>query len=230
MTPQACLSPIDPQIPTRDGRYVPAQALLLLVDELQKQCEKAMSDGRPIPWTAVRIIDSIDKKELGDAITASHYSTMMASEFLLNYKFRNWGTRETTGLPVTADYRQQRATDVGNSLASHDRPKIDRSPEIQIPEVLYPSRGTKMIDATLLRKLGWRDELIEEVTRVAGVIRRASPPISSTVPPRYYPRHQSASALFVDAELIQTPTLTVPRATPESSQRTRKKHAPVGFA
>jgi len=121
MTPQACLGPIDPQIPTQAGRYVPAQALLLLVDQLQKQGDSAMANGQPVPWTAVRIIDSIDKKELGDAITASHYSTVMASQFLLNYKFRHWTTRETTGSPVTPEYRQQRATEVGTALASHDR-------------------------------------------------------------------------------------------------------------
>lgn len=121
MTPQACLGPIDPQIPTREGRYVPAQALLLLVSQLQQQGQASLSKGQSVPWTAVRIIDSIDKKELGDAITASHYSTMMASQFLLSYKFQHWTTRETTGTPVTSEYRQQRATEVGTALASHDR-------------------------------------------------------------------------------------------------------------
>jgi ClpP class serine protease len=36
MTERACLGPIDPQVPTKDGRYVPAQALLLLIDQLQQ--------------------------------------------------------------------------------------------------------------------------------------------------------------------------------------------------
>ena len=94
MTAGACLGPIDPQVPTTDGRYVPAQALLLLVDQLQKQGDDAMQNGRPFPWTAVRIIDSLDKKELGDAITATTYSLMMASQFLQNYKFKHWTTRK----------------------------------------------------------------------------------------------------------------------------------------
>lgn len=121
MTARACLGPIDPQVPTTDGRYVPAQALLLLVNELQKSGEAAMKNGLPVPWTAVRIIDTIDKKELGDAITASHYSTMMASQFLKNYKFRHWIVRESSGVLVTPEYREERAMQIAADLASHDR-------------------------------------------------------------------------------------------------------------
>lgn len=121
MNPTACLGPIDPQIPTKDGRYVPAQALLLLISELQKQGDDAMADNKPVPWTAVRIIDSLDKKELGDAITASTYSITMAKQFLSQYKFRNWMVRETSQIPVTDDYRESRAKEIAIALASHDR-------------------------------------------------------------------------------------------------------------
>lgn len=121
MTERACLGPIDPQVPTKEGRYVPAQALVLLVDELQKQGEEAMQKGSPVPWTAVRIIDSLDKKELGYAITASNYSTMMATEFLDNYKLRNWQTRETSKAQVTPEYRKARAEEIANALVSHER-------------------------------------------------------------------------------------------------------------
>jgi len=121
MTPNACLGPIDPQIPTKDGRFVPAQALLLLVKQLQKDGDEAMQKGQPVPWSAVRLIDGIDRKELGDAITASQYSTMMVKQFLLNYKFKHWTVRETTRVAVTPEYREARATEVANALASHDR-------------------------------------------------------------------------------------------------------------
>jgi hypothetical protein len=121
MNPTACLGPIDPQVPTKDGRYVPAQALLVLVRELQQQGDDAMKNSRAVPWTAVRIVDSLDKKELGDAITASAYSVTMATEFLSRYKFKNWTTRETSRLPVTDEYRKTRASEIASALASHDR-------------------------------------------------------------------------------------------------------------
>lgn len=121
MNPGACFGPIDPQVPSRDGRYVPAQALLLLVDKLQQDGEKALAEKKPIPWSAVRIIDSIDKKELGDAITASKYSITMVEEYLLNYKFRSWDKRLQSRAPVTAPEKEQTARMIAEALASHDR-------------------------------------------------------------------------------------------------------------
>lgn len=121
MTSRACLGPIDPQVPTKDGRYVPAQALLLLVRQLQIEGDQAIKNGRPVPWTAVRLIDSLDKKELGDALTATDYSTMMATEFLKSFKFKNWSIRENSGQPVTHEYRELRAKEIADALASHVR-------------------------------------------------------------------------------------------------------------
>jgi hypothetical protein len=121
MTPRACLGPIDPQVPSKDGRYVPAQALLLLVDQLQQQGDEAMRNSRNVPWTAVRIIDTIDKKELGDAITATNYAVQMATQFLVSYKFRRWTVKESSGAVVTAQDREIRAADIASALASHDR-------------------------------------------------------------------------------------------------------------
>jgi Serine dehydrogenase proteinase len=121
MTPRACLGPIDPQVPSKDGRYVPAQALLLLVRQLQQEGDQALQKNLGVPWTAVRLIDSIDKKELGDAISATNYSVLMATQFLVNYKFKNWSVRKSSGDPVTLQYRQQRAEEIANGLANHDR-------------------------------------------------------------------------------------------------------------
>ena len=121
MTKRACLGPIDPQVPTTGGRFVPAQALLLLVEKLQKDGQDAMTRGENIPWTAVRIVDTIDKKELGEAITASDYSRKMVQEFLEKYKFRNWTTRRTSGLPVDVAYKRQRAVQIAEALCSHER-------------------------------------------------------------------------------------------------------------
>lgn len=121
MTARACLGPIDPQVPSKDGRYLPAQALLLLVKQLQDQGAEALVKGQPVPWTAVRIIDSIDKKELGDAITASQYSTMMAATFLENHKLAGWTAHLKSGVPVTVDERRNTAQSIAEALANHDR-------------------------------------------------------------------------------------------------------------
>lgn len=121
MTDRACLGPIDPQVPTSSGRYVPAQALLLLVAEIQRQGDEAMNKGLPVPWAYVRVIDTLDKKELGEALTASQYSQTMAAQFLQTYKFRRWTIRETSRTPVGDQDRTTRAAEIAVALCSHDR-------------------------------------------------------------------------------------------------------------
>jgi len=121
MNPQACLGPIDPQVPNSVGRFVPAQALLMLISELQRTGEEGQKAGVGVPWTAVRIIDSIDKKDLGDAISATAYSQELAIQFLMNYKFKKWAIRQTSQQPVTQEYRHSRAVEVATALASHER-------------------------------------------------------------------------------------------------------------
>jgi len=121
MTENACLGPIDPQVPSRDGRYVPAQALLHLVAKLQNDGDQALKSGGAVPWTAVRLIDSLDKKELGAAITASLWSRTVAAQYLIQYKFRNWTIRNSSQQPVTSEYRVKRAEEVADALVSHDR-------------------------------------------------------------------------------------------------------------
>lgn len=124
MTGRACLGPIDPQIPTKDGQLVPAQSLLLLVSKIQEQGQAALNSGGNIPWSAVRIIDTIDKKELANANSATEYSKNMAKEFLINYKFKHWTKKESSGTPVSADYRKKRAEKIAIELVSHDKWKV----------------------------------------------------------------------------------------------------------
>jgi hypothetical protein len=121
MTANAFLGPIDPQVPSVGGRFVPAQALLLLVEQLKKDGEEAMKKGLSVPWTAVRLIDSLDKKELGAAITASQWSQKLASQYLLKYKFKNWDVKESSNMKATEEYKTQRAEEIAAALASHDR-------------------------------------------------------------------------------------------------------------
>jgi hypothetical protein len=121
MTDRACLGPIDPQVQTAAGRYVPAQALMVILGELQRLGDEALAAKKPLPWAYVRAIDSLDKKELGEAITASRYAETMAARFLQNFKFRNWTVRTTSNAPVTEEYKAARAAEIAAELVKHDR-------------------------------------------------------------------------------------------------------------
>ena len=68
----------------------------------------------------IRIIDKIDGRLLGDAIAQSEYSIKMAREFLVKYKFKNWGNHSKTGLPVTAEEKEARANEIAELLCSHN--------------------------------------------------------------------------------------------------------------
>lgn len=116
----ACLGPIDPQVPVNSGRFVPAQAIFALLSEIQRVGADALKKGQPVPWAYVRVIDSLDKKELGEAITASQYSETMAAQFLSRYKFRKWNRRETSGTIVSEEDRVNRAKEIASLLGSHD--------------------------------------------------------------------------------------------------------------
>lgn len=156
MTPRACLGPIDPQVPSKDGRYVPAQALLLLVQELQKQGEEAMKKGLPVPWSAVRTIDSLDKKELADTMSASQYSIVMAAEFLTNYKFKNW-TTHSNGSAVTPEDKEKTAQEIASALASHDR---------------WKSHGHAITRELLLKEVRLRIDRPEDVDGLERAMKR----------------------------------------------------------
>jgi len=73
-----------------------------------------------VPWTAVQIINTIDKRELGDAITATAYATNLAAEYIYKYKFRHWTEHRSSGKPVTDDERRARAFEIAAQLASHE--------------------------------------------------------------------------------------------------------------
>jgi hypothetical protein len=121
MTPGACLGPIDPQVPSSSGRFVPAQALKVLVEQLRQEGEQAMQKGQMVPWTAVQIINTIDKRELGDAITATNYATTLAAEYLCKYKFKHWTHHSSTGQQVTEEEKATRAKQIADQLASHEK-------------------------------------------------------------------------------------------------------------
>lgn len=118
MTSNSHIGPIDPQVPNRDGIYVPAQALLTLIEHIQTRGEQAIKRGLNPDWTDLQILRQIDPKELGYAISASKYSVELVENYLHDYKFRTW-TIHSNGSLVTPNERKQRANEIANQLCNH---------------------------------------------------------------------------------------------------------------
>ena len=120
MDARGCLGPIDPQVPGKDGRLVPAQALLTFLNQIRREGEESIKQGLRPPWTHVLLVRSIDPKELGNVISQSVYSIDMAAGYLATFKFKSW-TSHSDGRPVTPEERVQRAGEIAAKLGSHDQ-------------------------------------------------------------------------------------------------------------
>ena len=124
MDERAFIGPIDPQVPGKDGRYVPAQAILALLKKIQDSGQGNISKGQNPDWSDMMILQNMDAKEIVNAISLSKYSIQLAVEYLTAHKFRDWSNHDSDGRPVTPDERATRAAEVAEKLCSHDLWKV----------------------------------------------------------------------------------------------------------
>lgn len=120
MDRRAYIGPIDPQVRLSDGSLVPAQSLIVLLQEIRKEGEEFLKKGMSPPWELIRLVDNIDARQLGDAITQSDYAIKMATEFLVKYKFKTWEVHSSTGQLVTDTDKHNRAKEIAELFCSHD--------------------------------------------------------------------------------------------------------------
>lgn len=118
MSESAYIGPIDPQVPSRGGMYVPAQAIMTLIAAIKARGDEQMKKGLKPDWTDVQILNNLDAKELGNAITASALSTKLVTEYLKLYKFRDW-TEHSDGTEVLPEERDKRANEIATLLCNN---------------------------------------------------------------------------------------------------------------
>lgn len=118
MDEAAFIGPIDPQVPSRNGIFVPAQSLMTLIDEIKLRGIEQVNQGKQPDWTDMVLLKNIDPKELGNAINASALSTRLVTEYLRSYKFRDWETHRD-GRQVTSEERDKRANDIASLLCNN---------------------------------------------------------------------------------------------------------------
>ena len=118
MDERAFFGPIDPQVPSKNGRYVPAQSITTLIADIQTRGQEQLAKGLQPNWTDIQILRNLDAKEIGNALNASKLSTNLVSEYLEKYKFKNWETHQN-GVPVTDVDRKTRAGEIAMQLCEH---------------------------------------------------------------------------------------------------------------
>lgn len=119
MSSQSKFGPIDPQIPSKDGRFIPAQSILVAIEDIKKRGQEALLVGKKPDWTDIQLLNTMDPRMVGEAITASDYSIKMTKDFLEKYKFRNWTTHLSDNRVVTEEERKERAEEIANILCNH---------------------------------------------------------------------------------------------------------------
>ena len=118
MDEAAFFGPIDPQVPSKNGRYVPAQSLSTLISDIQKRGQEQISKGQQPNWTDIQILRNLDAKEIGNAINASKLSTNLVAQYLESYKFKYW-KNHSDGSDVTPEQRKERAKEIADQLCDH---------------------------------------------------------------------------------------------------------------
>lgn len=121
MDRRACIGPVDPQVPSSDNRLVPAQALLTLLEKIQTMGDEALKRKENPPWAYIRLLDRMDQRQLGAALSSTQYVEEIATKYLRDYKFKSWSTHSSTGQPVTPEEREARAREVAKVICSHDK-------------------------------------------------------------------------------------------------------------
>jgi hypothetical protein len=118
MDARAFIGPIDPQVPGKDGRFVPAQAILALLKRIQENGQENIKNGKTPDWSDVMILQNMDAKEIGNALSLTKYSVQLATEYLKTYLFK--GLINTDGTQATDAQIVAKAEQVATLLCSHE--------------------------------------------------------------------------------------------------------------
>ncbi|MEO0617756.1 MAG: serine dehydrogenasease [Pseudomonadota bacterium] len=110
------LGPIDPQVENFRGQMVPASGYLRQYDGL---LQKATA-GTITPAEVQILVDGFDQAELYKYKQAEQLSVKLLTDWLVQYKFKDWQTTETRKLPVTPQMRADRASEIAQKLGNPD--------------------------------------------------------------------------------------------------------------
>ncbi len=111
------LGPIDPQIQTSSGNWVPALGYLEQYDRMIEKADKGTMTSAELSY----MIENFDPAELYRYEQERELSIALLEEWLTKYKFKNWKKTETSGTKVTQQMRKDRAADIARKLNETNR-------------------------------------------------------------------------------------------------------------
>ncbi|HEX3855771.1 MAG TPA: ATP-dependent Clp protease proteolytic subunit [Verrucomicrobiae bacterium] len=157
----SALGPIDAQIGQTNGKRFSAHAFL---EGFKKIKEEVAATGKLNP-AYIPSLQNISPGEIQHAENAQLFSERLVSEWLENYKFKNWTTRRTSGEAVTPEFKKQRAKEIAEKLSNQSR-WLTHGRSIRIAEL----EGYINLRITDYSKI---PELNEAITRYYTLLRMA---------------------------------------------------------
>lgn len=103
------LGPIDPQVQNADGVWVPGMGILEKYSDL-------VSKNDLSPAELAFLLDKFDPATLHWLEQAKEHGGDLLEKWLVQYKFKDWLTTETRGVPVTDQMKKARANEIANKL------------------------------------------------------------------------------------------------------------------
>ena len=107
------LGPIDPQIMNPDGRPVPGLGYLEKYDDL---IQRSIRDELSLAELEF-LVRKFDPADLFALEQAKNHSKDLIEKWLCKYKFKDWNTREQSGVPVTEEDKVARAGEIAELLS-----------------------------------------------------------------------------------------------------------------
>jgi hypothetical protein len=116
MGPGSSLGPIDAQL-FHDGKQMSADELLKGLDRIKEEVAKS---GQ-LSLAYIPFLQRLSPGELEHAINALDFAREAVADWLVKYKFANWTKRTTSGIPVTEEYKRERATKIAQDLSDQTK-------------------------------------------------------------------------------------------------------------
>jgi len=112
------LGPIDPQVQSLNGGWVPALGYI----EKKLEMDAKAANGT-LTQVDVILLNALDLAELDRFEQARKLSINLLKDWLVNYKFKNWNVHRTTnpGTPVSMAEKLARAEQIAADLSSNTR-------------------------------------------------------------------------------------------------------------
>lgn len=115
------LGPIDPQIEMDGGGTVPGMAYLAKFEELLAKINDPANPPETVRGELQYLIKRFDPGKLFTIEQAIEHSKSLLKAWLPKYKFKSWTQKETTGVAVTDQDREDRAAQIASVLGDAKR-------------------------------------------------------------------------------------------------------------